>query len=173
MTPPPLSNLRMVKNNDPTIVSFRLMFAIIASCGLAMLLTGCAATATSSFVSSLPGVSSQDLRNQTDVTLSEGNFVLIKTNIVGQSRGFALLGIITIVPAEFNTAFSRLYSQAGMESGKPRLWLMSPLKGRAVTGSCSPFRAARSARMWCSSCRKPGRSLQPIHHVKPGFAQRD
>jgi hypothetical protein len=108
----------MAKNTAPTVVSFRLMFQFIAGFGLATLLTGCAGVATSSFFSSLPGVSSQDLRNQTDVKLSEGNFVLVKTNVVGQSRGFSLLGIITIVPAEFNTAFSRLYSQAGMESGK-------------------------------------------------------
>jgi hypothetical protein len=98
--------------------SFRLMFTFFAGVGLATLLTGCAGTAASSLFSSLPGVSSQDLRNQTDVKLSEENFVLIKTNVVGQSRGFALLGIITIVPAEFNTAFSRLYAQAGMESGQ-------------------------------------------------------
>jgi hypothetical protein len=70
------------------------------------------------FLVQFTGVSSQELHNQTNVKLSEGNFVLVKTNVVGQSRGFALLGIITIVPAEFNTAFSRLYSQAGMESGK-------------------------------------------------------
>ncbi len=108
----------MVKIAAPTSVSFRLIFAFIASLGLAALLTGCAGRATTSFLSVLPGVSSQDLRNQTDVKLSEGNFVLVKTNVIGQSRGFALLGFITIVPAEFNTAFSRLYSQAGMESGK-------------------------------------------------------
>jgi hypothetical protein len=100
--------------------SFRLMIKFIAGLGLATLLTGCAGTAATSVLSVLPGVSSQDLRNQTDVNLSKGNFVLIKTNVVGQSRGFALLGIITIVPAEFNTAFSRLYSQAGMEAGTPQ-----------------------------------------------------
>jgi hypothetical protein len=108
----------MVKNVAPTIVSFRLIFAFIAGLGLVTLLTGCAGTAATSVLSVLPGVSSQDLRNQTDVKLSERNFILVKTNVVGQSRGFALLGIITIVPAEFNTAFSRLYSQAGMEAGK-------------------------------------------------------
>ena len=108
----------MIKISAPTTASFRLMFKLIAGFGLATLLTGCAGMATSSFLSSLPGISSQDLRTQTDVNLSKQNFFLVKTNVVGQSRGFALLGIITIVPAEFNTAFSRLYLQAGMESGK-------------------------------------------------------
>jgi hypothetical protein len=108
----------MVIKAAPTMPSFRLMFTFFAGCGLAMLLTGCAGMAATSVLSVLPGVSSQDLRNQTDVKLSEGNFVLVKTNVVGQSRGFALLGFITIVPAEFNTAFSRLYAQAGMESGQ-------------------------------------------------------
>jgi hypothetical protein len=100
------------------------MFKFIIGLGLAVLLavllTGCAGVAMSPLMSGLPGVSSLDLRNQTNVKLSEGNFVLVKTNVVGQSRGFALLGIITIVPAQFNTAFSRLYSQAGMEAGKPQ-----------------------------------------------------
>jgi hypothetical protein len=108
----------MVKNAATTMLSFRLMFTFLAGFGLATLFTGCAGLAASTVLSVLPGVSSQDLRNQTDVKLSQGNFVLIKTNVVGQSRGFALLGFITIVPAEFNTAFSRLYAQAGMESGQ-------------------------------------------------------
>src|SRR5471030_2543911 len=110
----------MVKNAATTMLSFRQMFTFLAGFGLATLFTGCAGLAASTVLSVLPGVSSQDLRNQTDVKLSQGNFVLIKTNVVGQSRGFALLGFITIVPAEFNTAFSRLYAQAGMESGKPQ-----------------------------------------------------
>ena len=146
--------------------SFRLVFKFIAGFGLAMLLTGCAGVATTSFLSSLPGVSSQDIHNQTDVKLSKGNFVLIKTNVVGQSGGFALLGIITIVPAEFNTAFSRLYSRPAWSPENPKPWPTSPLKGRAVTGSCSPFHAARSAPMWCNSCLKPKRSLRPTRRVK-------
>jgi hypothetical protein len=114
----PAHTFRMANKTAPTAASPWLVFQFIAGLGLAMLLTGCAGVAASSVLSVLPGVSSVDLRNQTNVKLSEGNFVLVKTNVVGQSRGFALLGIITIVPAEFNTAFNRLYAQAGMESGK-------------------------------------------------------
>src|SRR5271170_7198265 len=95
------------------------MLKLIAGLGLVALLSGCAGVATSALLN-LPGSPSLDLRNQTNVKLSEGNFFLVKTNVFGQSRGFALLGLITIVPPEFNTAFSRLYSQAGMESGKPQ-----------------------------------------------------
>ncbi|MEJ0090689.1 MAG: DUF6567 family protein [Limisphaerales bacterium] len=93
-------------------------FKFMAGLALVVMLGGCAGTAAAPLLSGLLGTSPLDLRNQTSVQLSEGNFVLVKTNVMGQSRGFALLGIITIVPAEFNTAFSRLYSQAGMESGK-------------------------------------------------------
>jgi hypothetical protein len=96
----------------------KLAFKLIAGLGLVIFFTGCAGVAATSSLISLPGSSSVDLRNQTGITLAKNNFVLVKTNVVGQSRGFALLGFITIVPAQFNTAFSRLYSQAGMESGK-------------------------------------------------------
>jgi hypothetical protein len=52
--------------------------------------------------------------------LSEGNFSVVKTNVVGQARGFALLGFITLVPARFQTAMDQLYSKAGMQSGQPQ-----------------------------------------------------
>jgi hypothetical protein len=45
---------------------------------------------------------------------------VLKTNVVGQSKGFALLGILTIVPAKFTTAASRLYTQAEMQPGRPQ-----------------------------------------------------
>jgi hypothetical protein len=42
---------------------------------------------------------------------------VLKTNVVGQSKGFALLGILTIVPVK---AASRLYTQAEMQPGRPQ-----------------------------------------------------
>jgi hypothetical protein len=43
---------------------------------------------------------------------------VVKTNVVGQARGFALLGFITMVPARFQTAMDRLYTKAEMQSGQ-------------------------------------------------------
>ena len=56
----------------------------------------------------------------TDVRLQEKNFVVIRTNVMGQSSGFSLLGILTIVPAKFTKAMSRLYVQAEMQPGRPQ-----------------------------------------------------
>lgn len=67
-----------------------------------------------------PNTSSLEIHNQTDVKLTEGNFEVVKTNVVGQARGFALLGFINIVPARFQTAMDRLYVKASMETGKPQ-----------------------------------------------------
>jgi hypothetical protein len=54
------------------------------------------------------------------VRLQEKNFVVIRTNVMGQSSGFSLLGILTIVPAKFTKAMSRLYVQAEMQPGRPQ-----------------------------------------------------
>jgi hypothetical protein len=55
-----------------------------------------------------------------DVWLEQANFVEVKTNVVGQSKGFSLLGIITLVPARFGTAMDRLYAEAAMQPGRPQ-----------------------------------------------------
>ena len=52
--------------------------------------------------------------------LQEKNFIVIATNVVGQSSGFSLLGVLTIVPAKFTKAMSRLYAQAEMQPGRPQ-----------------------------------------------------
>jgi hypothetical protein len=39
---------------------------------------------------------------------------------MGESSGFSLLGILTIVPAKFTKAMSRLYVQADMQPGQPQ-----------------------------------------------------
>ncbi len=100
------------------------MQKFIALLGLAMLTGGCAG------ISALPVspnslVNSQsspnpEIHNQTAVTLQEANFVVVKTNLVGQAKGFSLLGVLTIVPAKFTKAMNQLYSQAEIETGKPQ-----------------------------------------------------
>jgi hypothetical protein len=98
------------------------MQRIIALVGLAALASGCASMATlpSTFGSLNPSSASLEIHNQTEVKLTEGNFMVMKTNVVGQSRGFSLLGFITMVPARFQTAMDRLYVKAEMQSGKPQ-----------------------------------------------------
>lgn len=89
--------------------------------GVMLWLTGCASLAPvaapvlSSYESGNAGVQSQ-----TVVNLSTDNFTVIKTNIVGTSKGFSLLGLIPIYPAHLNAAMNRLYAQSGIEPGSTR-----------------------------------------------------
>src|SRR5262249_40038954 len=67
-----------------------------------------------------PNAAALELHNQTEIRLDEANFVMVATNVSGRSRGFALLGFISLVPARFITAMNRLYIDAGMETGRPQ-----------------------------------------------------
>src|SRR4051794_28649172 len=101
------------------------IIALLASLtGLALLCAGCAGAAAtqlpSTFSSLNPGASSLEIHNQTELKLTEGNFSVMKTNVVGQAKGFSLLGFITLVPARFQTAMDRLYWQAQMQNGRPQ-----------------------------------------------------
>ena len=91
----------------------------LAFLGLA-LAGGCAAVSTLPVASVIgsPNASALEIHSGTEVRLQEANFIVTKTNVVGQSKGFALLGILTIVPAKFTTAASRLYTQAEMQQGR-------------------------------------------------------
>lgn len=96
------------------------MGKIISILGLALLCTGCAGLAAmplQSFLGS-PNSGALEIHNQTEVKLTEANFVTVKTNVVGQAKGFALLGVITLVPARFQTAMNRLYLKSEMQQGR-------------------------------------------------------
>jgi hypothetical protein len=100
----------------------QMLQAFIAFAGLVALAGGCASAAAlpvASFIGS-PNASALEIHNNTDVRLQEKNFIVIRTNVVGESSGFSLLGILTIVPAKFTKAMSRLYDQAEMKSGRPQ-----------------------------------------------------
>jgi len=58
---------------------------------------------------------------QTEVKLTEGNFMTVKTNVVGEARGFSLFGFITMVPARFQTAMDQVYAKAEVKTGKPQV----------------------------------------------------
>lgn len=95
---------------------------MVALAGLAALAGGCAAVAPfSSVVSTLvsPSDTSQILTT-TELRLQQKNFLIVKPNVKGQSKGFALLGLITIVPAKFTKAMDRLNAQADLKPGSSR-----------------------------------------------------
>jgi hypothetical protein len=97
------------------------MVAPLAFLGL-VLAGGCTAVSTLPLASVIgsPNASALEIHNSTEVRLQDANFIVIKTNVVGESKGFSLLGILTIVPAKFTTAASRLYTQAEMQQGRPQ-----------------------------------------------------
>lgn len=90
--------------------------------GIPAFLGGCAALPLLPASSSLlpNGSANADFHSATAVRLEQANFTTVKTNVTGQTKGFALLGIITIVPARFSTAMDRLYGQAGVRPGGPQ-----------------------------------------------------
>jgi len=85
----------------------------------ATLVSGCAAVApfASAITGSAPG-SGIEIHTQTSVRLEEGNFVTVRTNVVGSSKGFKLLGFITLYPATLDKALNRLYAKAEAEEGR-------------------------------------------------------
>jgi hypothetical protein len=83
------------------------MVAPLALLGLA-LAGGCTAISTLPVASVIgsPNAAALEIHNSTEVRLQDANFIVTKANLVGQSKGFALLGIVTIVPPETRPAFS-------------------------------------------------------------------
>ena len=98
------------------------LLALCALLGLAALAGGCAAMTAlpATSILSSPNAAALEIHNNTDVRLQQQNFIVVKTNVVGQSSGFSLLGILTIVPAKFTKAMSRLYAQSEIQSGRPQ-----------------------------------------------------
>jgi hypothetical protein len=87
---------------------------------LATMVVGCAAMTALPLSSMLgsPNSSALNVYHTTEIRLEQRNFVVVKTNVVGQTSGFSLLGVITIVPAKFTKALSRLYANADMRPGQ-------------------------------------------------------
>lgn len=88
----------------------------------ALALSGCAAVAPLTSVlgnGGAPGTG-LDVHSQTSVRLEEGNFVTVRTNLVGSSKGFKLLGFITLRPATLSEAMDQLYGKAEAQPGRPQ-----------------------------------------------------
>jgi hypothetical protein len=84
--------------------------------------SGCAALVPLSSLISMPSAGAPPLQvhQQSSVELAKNNFVIVRTNVVGRSRGFSLLGIIIIHPATLTKAMNRMYDAAGMRTGSPQ-----------------------------------------------------
>ena len=96
------------------------MIKWICLAGVTSLLVGCAALAPLAVPLLPTGSANAEFYTATTVKLEQANFVVVKTNVVGQCKGFSLAGIITLVPARFSTAMDRLYAQAEMQPGRPQ-----------------------------------------------------
>lgn len=90
---------------------------------LPLLVSGCAALAPiAPLLGNVQGGSPPPLQvhEETKVELAKDDFVLVRTNVWGQSKGFSLLGLITIYPATLVKAMDRLYTAAEMRPGRPQ-----------------------------------------------------
>lgn len=67
-----------------------------------------------------PSQTSAELLQSTHVILTENNFRIVATNLVGKSRGFKLLGLITFKSTSHTRAMSRLVEKAHVEIGHPQ-----------------------------------------------------
>ena len=107
-------------NCRAVLVHFGLRSLVLLS--LSLVTAGCAALAPVSALIGSPHGSSPglDVHDQTSVDLAKDNFSVIRTNVVGQSRGFSLLGFITIYPATLTKAMNRMYAAARMLPGRPQ-----------------------------------------------------
>jgi hypothetical protein len=103
-------------------LSLKNLLAVLALLALATMASGCAAGSALSVASLVgsPNASALEIHNTTELRLQEKNFIVIKTNVMGQTKGFSLLGILTIVPAKFTGAMNRLYVQAELQPGRPQ-----------------------------------------------------
>jgi hypothetical protein len=81
------------------------------------LVTGCAPVPPLPFT--LPsGAGQASVLTLTEVHLAQRNYRVVRTHVVGTSRGFALLGLITVKPPDGIEAFARLYEAGGIAEGQ-------------------------------------------------------
>jgi hypothetical protein len=82
------------------------------------LVTGCAPIPPLPFTLPLPSGSGQaSVLTLTEVNLAQRNYRVVRTNVAGTSRGFALLGLISVKPPNAIEAFARLYEAGGISEG--------------------------------------------------------
>ena len=57
---------------------------------------------------------------QTEVQLAQRNYRVVRTQVVGSSRGVALLGLLTVKPPDAIAAFAHLVHAGGLAEGQAR-----------------------------------------------------
>ena len=67
----------------------------------------------------IPGGGHQQLQSTTTVQLSENNYRLVKTNVVGSDWGISLLGLFSITSPDAVKAMKQLYEAGDVAAGKP------------------------------------------------------
>ena len=118
---------------------------------ICVLVSGCAAAAPFASMISLPRGAYQ-VHDETSVRLTQENFVLVRTNVVGRSKGFSFLGFVTIKPATLTKALNRMYASAEMTPGQPQTlahltieqsssyWILFGIPKIEVSGDVVQFR---------------------------------
>ena len=122
---------------------------------LALLAGGCAAVSVLPLAALMgsPNAAALEIHSQTDIRLETADFMVIKPNVIGESEGFSLLGILTIVPPKFTEAMNRLFTQAEMQPGRPKPWRTWSWKKTAAISFSILCRESRFAPMSSSLCR--------------------
>src|SRR6516165_7114930 len=98
-----------------------MMVRVLFILALACFLCGCTSVPPAGSGILAPfGQSQNPAHIQTSVNLAEGNFTVVKTNLIGRSTGFSLLGLIPIIPPKFTKAMSETYAKAGIQEGESK-----------------------------------------------------
>jgi hypothetical protein len=99
-------------------IARQLTFALLI---VPLFFDGCAAVAPLASLSTTPSTPSTNAKplTMTDVRLTRQNFRVVKLDVVGETWGFKLFGIFTIVPATEVRAFQRMYKAAQLPRDAP------------------------------------------------------
>ncbi|HUW31152.1 MAG TPA: DUF6567 family protein [Planctomycetota bacterium] len=81
----------------------RLVFIVLP---LAVFISGCAASG------SFPHAST------TNVSLAQDNYLVVKSNVIGNSSGFKLLGLLPLSAPRYTAAMADLYENASIREGR-------------------------------------------------------
>lgn len=81
---------------------------------------GCAAVPLLPLVSPFLSGQQPQVSTTTSVQLAAQNYKIVKTNAVGTSWGFSLLGFISLMPLDHTEAMAQLYQAGGITEGKPQ-----------------------------------------------------
>jgi hypothetical protein len=82
------------------------------------LFAGCAAVPLLPLASPFLSGQQPQVATTTSVQLATKNYKIVKTNVVGTSSGFSLLGFISLMSPDYAEAMAQLYQAGGITEGK-------------------------------------------------------